>query len=619
MWTAPSVAVMKDGSCAIRGCEPCQVGNEAALSGLSGVPRGRLFGAGKSVNVCKGLFEGEVYGSIRPPEDFYFSAYAELLLYTATLFFLFELGELMSDYRALYRKWRPVDFDDVSGQRATTDILKYEVANNKLSHAYLFCGSRGTGKTSCAKILAKAVNCLAPINGNPCNKCEACRSIDSGIATDVIEMDAASNNGVGNVRDMKDEIAFTPAELKYRVYIIDEVHMMSGSAFNALLKTLEEPPSYVIFILATTEFNKLPTTIVSRCQRFDFRRMTTDVIVERLMKIAKAEDISLTEEGAGVIARAAEGGMRDAVSLLELCAGARKTIDAELVFSTVGRGNRSSVYSLIEHILAADYSKVYSVISDVVMLGSDLSVFWQELLDAYRDIMVVKSTSDAVNYLDLTDAEYEKLVRLSSSFTMARLLYHTSVLESTLGDLQRARESKRSVAEIAVTRMCDARLMSTPEALLERIEELESVVSRMRLGGISVSEAAPEKPQNKPGEIKNPVAAESTVTAASAGEPTTVQYSKWSRVVSGVETAKASIHSPLAKAVALKMSDGSFLIKVDAFFVKIISENRENMAILRGLIAECEGVGADSVSVKVVPKMAGETSTLADEIEKALK
>ena len=199
----------------------------------------------------------------------------------------------MSDYRALYRKWRPVDFDDVSGQDATTDILKYEVANNKLSHAYLFCGSRGTGKTSCAKILAKAVNCLDSKDGNPCNKCEACRSIDAGIATDVIEMDAASNNGVDNVRDMKDEIAFTPALLKYRVYIIDEVHMMSGSAFNALLKTLEEPPSYVIFILATTEFHKLPTTIVSRCQRFDFRRISTENIMARLKLIADNEGIAL--------------------------------------------------------------------------------------------------------------------------------------------------------------------------------------------------------------------------------------------------------------------------------------------------------------------------------------
>ena len=526
----------------------------------------------------------------------------------------------MSDYRALYRKWRPVDFDDVSGQKATTDILKYEVANNKLSHAYLFCGSRGTGKTSCAKILAKAVNCLSPINGNPCNKCDACRSIDMGVATDVIEMDAASNNGVGNVRDMKEEIAFTPAELKYRVYIIDEVHMMSSSAFNALLKTLEEPPSYVIFILATTEFNKLPTTIVSRCQRFDFRRMTTEVIVERLKKISIAEGIDLTDDGAGVIARAAEGGMRDAVSLLELCAGARKTIDSELVFATVGRGNRSSVYGLIESILNKDYTSVYSVISDVVMIGSDLSVFWQELIDAYRDIMVVKNTPNARNYLDLTDAEFEKLSSLASSFGMQKLIYHASILESTLSDLTRARESKRSIAEIALTRMCDARLTASPEALLERIEELESVVSRLKFGATSAPQPVAEAKSTTP--AAEPVSAKPSERSPASGvsviPDAAKPYSRWSRVVSGVETAKASMRSPLSKAVALDMGNGSFTIKVDPFFVKLISENAESMNIIRGLIAECEGKSSEEITVKVVAKESGDTATLADELENAI-
>ena len=521
----------------------------------------------------------------------------------------------MSDYRALYRKWRPVDFDDVSGQNATTDILKYEVANNKLSHAYLFCGSRGTGKTSCAKILAKAVNCLSPINGNPCNKCDACRSIDMGIATDVIEMDAASNNGVGNVRDMKEEIAFTPAEFKYRVYIIDEVHMMSSSAFNALLKTLEEPPSYVIFILATTEFNKLPTTIVSRCQRFDFRRMTTEVIVKRLMKIAGAEQIDLSTEGAEVIARAAEGGMRDAVSLLELCAGARKRIDAELVFETVGRGNRSSTYELIGSILNKDYAKVYSAVADIVSIGSDLTVFWQELIDAYRDVMVVKNTQNARGYLDLTDVEYEKLSSIASAFTMPKLIYHTTVLESTLADLARARESKRSIAEIALTRMCDARLTASPEALLERIEELESTVSRLKFGAIPIAESsAPVNNTASAPEKKEAPAAPAAPVESSAMTP----YSKWGRVVAGVETAKASMRSPLSKAVALAMPGGKFLIKLDSFFVKLIGENRESMAILKGLIAECEGKSPDEITVTVVPKERGEVATLADEIASAL-
>ncbi len=533
----------------------------------------------------------------------------------------------MSEYKALYRKWRPVDFDDVSGQKSITDILKYQVANDKISHAYLFCGSRGTGKTSCAKILAKAVNCHNPRNGNPCNECEACRAIDSGIATDVIEMDAASNNGVGNVRDMKDEISFTPADMKYRVYIIDEVHMMSGSAFNALLKTLEEPPQYVVFILATTEFHKLPTTIVSRCQRFDFRRMTTEVIVERLMKIAAAEGISLEADGASMIARVAEGGMRDAVSLLELCAGSRRTVNADLVFETVGRGNKSSAYALLGYLCNGDFDAVYSAVSDVVLKGADLSVFWQDIIDAYRDVLVVKNLSNSGNYLDLTDTEAARLKEIASAYTMPKLLYHVSVLESTLADLQRAGEAKRSVAEIALTKMCDARLEASTEALLLRIEELEKTVSRLKYSSVgAVSADTPQlNEEKKPiscstesSEKKRDDSVKSEQSSATQSRES-VPYTKWGRVAKGILGAKASIYSPISKAVALKEPDGTFTVKIDAFFVRIIADNAENMNLLRGVIAEVENTSADKVNIRVIPKSAGEAPTLADEIENALR
>ena len=522
----------------------------------------------------------------------------------------------MSSYRALYRKYRPVDFDDVVGQGPVTDILKYEVANGKLSHAYLFCGSRGTGKTSCAKILAKAVNCENPRNGNPCNECAACRSIDAGTATDVIEMDAASNNGVDKVRDMKDEIAFTPALLKYRVYIIDEVHMMSVSAFNALLKTLEEPPSYVIFILATTEFNKLPTTIVSRCQRFDFKRMTNDVLVGRLKKIAEKEGIDLADDGAAMLARAAEGGMRDAVSLLELCAGSRERIDSELVFRMIGRGNRQTVYGVVESILAKDYAAIYKAVDNIVMTGADLSVFWQELLDAYRDIAVVKNLKEPRGYLDLTDVEFDKLGELASKFTMAKLLYHVSVLEGTVSDLQRAKESKRSVAELALTKMCEAKLETSSEALLFRIEELEAAVSRLKFSSANVAqvESAPEKAPAHAAPNTEPKAAVNTERSA----PTESVYADWHRVVGAIETAKPAMYSPLSKAVAIKCSDGSFIIKVDPFFVKIISENSENISILRGIIAENEKLSPENIRVSIEPKRKGNVPNLADELERAI-
>ncbi len=523
----------------------------------------------------------------------------------------------MSDYRALYRKYRPVDFDDVCGQGAITDILKYQVDSGKISHAYLFCGSRGTGKTSCAKILAKAVNCENPRGGNPCNCCAACRSIDSGSATDVIEMDAASNNGVGNVRDMKDEIAFTPAELKYRVYIIDEVHMMSGSAFNALLKTLEEPPAYVVFILATTEFHKLPTTIVSRCQRYDFRRMTADVIINRLKKISELENIELTDGGAAMLARVAEGGMRDAVSLLELCSGSRKKIDEELVFTTVGRGSRASAYTVMEQLLSSSLTEVYGYLSDVIAKGSDISVFWGELIDAYRDLMVVKGSRISKSYLGLTDTEYERLRGIAEGVSTSQLIYHTTVLESTLADLQRAKESKRSIAEIALARLCDSRLTSTPEALISRIEELEREVSRLKLQGPAVQPSvAVSVPKQTEPRVERVTENEPPTPVSSAAKET--PYKSWGRVVSKIESLNPSIYTPLSRAVALVLADGSYLVKVDPFFVAIVADSPANIAMLKGAVAEVEGCEAGAVRLTVDPKGANETPTLADELDAAI-
>ena len=545
------------------------------------------------------------------------------------MLFIF-IGGCMSDYRALYRKWRPVDFDDVSGQDAITDILKYEVANNKLSHAYLFCGSRGTGKTTCAKILAKAVNCLNPKGGNPCNECEACRSIDAGIATDVIEMDAASNNGVDNVRDMKDEIAFTPALLKYRVYIIDEVHMMSGSAFNALLKTLEEPPSYVVFILATTEFHKLPTTIVSRCQRFDFRRISSENIMARLKHIASHENISLTDDGARVIARVSRGGMRDAVSLLELCAGSRKTVDERLVFETVGTGNRDSSYKLIEAILKQDYTSVYSTVNEVVMNSADISVFWQEIIDSYRDIMVVKNTERAKDYLDLTEVEYESLVKLAGEFTPARLAYHVSLLEGAMADMQRAFNSKRSIAEIALTRMCDARSSLSPESLALRVDELERELSMMKLGiGTKnrivndetnvkvlptvkiIEEKSEEKVDENP---KNDIKCEAEITkTATSTKP--VKYERWPYVVERIGELKTSLSVQFMKSQAYKKPDGTFLIRMNSFFAKKLAGSDADLSILRGILAEKENLPAEEIRVNIEPLDTSSIGDFSDEIE----
>ncbi len=528
----------------------------------------------------------------------------------------------MSDYKALYRKWRSVDFDDVYGQDGITDILKYEVDSNKLSHAYLFCGSRGTGKTSCAKILAKAVNCENPRNGNPCNSCEACRSIDAGIATDVIEMDAASNNGVDNVRDIKDEIAFTPAILKYRVYIIDEVHMMSPSAFNALLKTLEEPPAYVIFILATTEYHKLPTTIVSRCQRFDFKRISSENIIKRLNKISEAEGIELDQNGARVIARISRGGMRDAISLLELCAGAHRRIDDELVYATVGSGNRDSAYKVVEAILRSDYSALYSIIDEIVMKSGDISVFWQEIIDAYRDILVVKNASDARSYLDLTDAELETLTALAGKLSPAAASYHISLLEGALSNMQRAVNSQRSIAEITLTRMCDARNGINTESLAARIEALEKELSMLRLGVPTSREDARENiektvtvlPAKKERDISEPKA--QTDGGSSLKKP--ALYAKWGRVIEKIGELKRSLSVGFINSKTYCMPDGSFLIRMNPFFASKLSSDDADMMLLKGIIAECEGKSAKDIVIAIEPLDASHNGDFSDEIEDAI-
>lgn len=523
----------------------------------------------------------------------------------------------MSEYRALYRKWRPRDFDDVCGQNATTDILKYEVAQNKISHAYLFCGSRGTGKTSCAKILAKAVNCLNPKNGNPCNACEACISIESGRATDVIEMDAASNNGVDNVRDLKEEIAFMPAELKYRVYIIDEVHMMSGSAFNALLKTLEEPPHYVVFILATTELHKLPTTIVSRCQRFDFKRISTEVIMQRLFRIAQQERIELREDGARVIARASLGGMRDAVSLLELCAGSHKVVDSALVRATVGSGNRDAAYRILSALADGDFSKIYGIVSEVVLSGSDLSVFWQELLDAYRDMMVVKNYAEAKAYLDLTEDEYAALQSLGERFSMQKIYYHTSVLSAALADMQRAGESKRSVAEIALTRMCEPKLMATAEALAARLEQVERELSRMQISirAGTVPEKLSEQGNESPAQKENPPTVQKKESPTFAQKTESVRpYDKWGRVIARIGELKPSLSSKFIGA-SVECSERAFFITMRPFFAKSLSASAEDVTLVKGAFAEIEGCAVSEITLQIKEKSDGSTRAFAGDLQ----
>lgn len=380
-------------------------------------------------------------------------------------------------HKALYRKWRPKTFDEVCGQDHITSVLKYEIENSKFSHAYLFCGSRGTGKTTCAKILAKAVNCEHPVNGNPCGECEACRAIESGVATDVLEMDAASNNGVDAIRDIRDEVDYMPSMLKYKVYIVDEVHMLSTGAFNALLKTLEEPPAHVIFILATTELRKLPATIVSRCQHFEFRRIATDVLKKRLLYIAENEGIDLEPDAATILAKQALGGMRDAISLLELCSGTDGKITEESANESIGAQGREKTCELAVAIAKCDYDAIFASVDEAVKSAKDIIIFWQDLLSLYRDMLIMKTAKRPKEYLDLTDNEVELLSKISSLFSFETISYHCTILEDTLSMMMRMNSSRRITAEVALVKMCDKRLSQSPESVLARLADVEAKVN----------------------------------------------------------------------------------------------------------------------------------------------
>ena len=369
-------------------------------------------------------------------------------------------------YQALYRKWRPAFFDDVVGQEHITSILKSEVENGKLSHAYLFCGPRGTGKTTCAKIIAKAANCLSPENGNPCGKCEACLAIEAGTTTDVVEMDAASNNGVDSIRELRDGVVYTPADLKFRVYIIDEVHMLSISAFNALLKTLEEPPKHVLFILATTELHKIPATVLSRCQRFDFHRVALDAIVNRLRMVCAGEGITADTESLELIARLSQGGMRDSLNMLEYCAGDGGAITVDKAERLLGAASRTLLSALTNAVSAKDTARALAVIDEIHLSSRDIAVFWRELISFSRDMLIAVSTK-------MQGVKDEVLRASASAFSLPKLLYVLGIFMNAEADMQKNPSGARLYAEMALIRACDSSLSEDTSALLERISALE--------------------------------------------------------------------------------------------------------------------------------------------------
>ena len=389
-------------------------------------------------------------------------------------------------YRVLYRKWRPAVFTDVSGQEHITSTLQNEVSSGRLNHAYLFTGSRGTGKTTCAKILAKAVNCLNPQNGNPCGECEICKGIDDGSILDIVEMDAASNRKIDDIRQIIDEVQFKPAKCKYRVYIVDEVHMLTTEAFNALLKTLEEPPEHVIFILATTEVHKLPQTIRSRCQRFDFHRIPPKAISDRVEYVVSQENAEITESAALMLASVADGALRDALSLLDSCLAVSSHIDEEVVRNAAGLVSKTYLFELATAIINKNPTKSLEIIDRLYSESKDMARLCDELVEHFRALMLIKTIKNPRDILIMSDDEFEQAVTQSDYLSLADIVFYMDVLSRAYQRMGRG-TGDRTELEMALVKLSATELDGTVEALTARVTALEKAVKR----GITVNYAQP--------------------------------------------------------------------------------------------------------------------------------
>ena len=390
-------------------------------------------------------------------------------------------------YQALYRKYRPLTFSDVVGQEQVTKTLQKELTDGKTVHAYLFTGTRGTGKTSCAKILARAVNCQHAVNGDPCLECEQCKASLLDENTDIVEIDAASNNGVDSIRELRELINFAPANSKYRVYIIDEVHMLSSGAFNALLKTLEEPPAHVIFILATTEVHKLPATILSRCQRFDFRRIDSEKIAERIQYVAEKEGLTVTDDAATLIASVADGGMRDALSILDLCASNNKNIDENTVETVCAMAGNDYLIDLTDCLKQGDTEKALILIEELNNSSVDMLRLLSELTSHFRDLMIVKTVKGAKKPIVCSSKRMAALENQAEDFDIKEIICCLNILQETASKMQSG--NRRSQMELAVIKICNPTLSTDLDSLERRVAALEK--------GNNVRIISAAQPENK--------------------------------------------------------------------------------------------------------------------------
>ena len=515
---------------------------------------------------------------------------------------------MSNTYQALYRKWRPQTFSDVCGQDTVTKALKNELKTGRLSHAYLFTGCRGTGKTTCAKILAKAVNCLHPVDGDPCNECALCRGIDDGSVLDVTEIDAASNNGVDNIRDLREEVSFTPVNGTYRVYIIDEVHMLSAGAFNALLKTLEEPPAHVIFVLATTEVHKLPATILSRCQRFDFGRIAAESIAARLRHVAQEEGLTLTDGAAMLLARLADGALRDALSLLDQCAATGDAIDETHVTAVTGLAGQEILSALTNCIYTRDAAGALAQLDTLYQSAKDMERLCHEWVSYMRNLMVLCSMADPGELIVAAPDAIEQMRAQAAQLQLPLILHILETLQDTLGRLGGG-VSRRVEMEMAVLRLCDPRLDDSTAALLDRIAALESALKSgtpvsapaapAAAAPVPAPAAAPaEVPAIPDPPVPAPAAAPAEVPAipdppAPAAPADTDSgeerpFPQWGEVLAALQQSCPPLHSVLMDSSAL-LKDGKLIICTDNAMFKELFMMGNNKDLLMEAIRTVSG------------------------------
>lgn len=397
-------------------------------------------------------------------------------------------------YRALYREWRPQTFDDVVGQSHITTTLKNAIKNDRIAHAYLLCGTRGTGKTSTAKILAKAINCLAPIEGEPCNECEMCKNINKGTAIDVIELDAASHNSVDNIRDIIDDVQYPPQKAKYKVFIIDEVHMLSIGAVNAFLKTLEEPPSRVVFILATTDPQKLPITILSRCQRFDFKRISSENVFFRLKQITESLKIDIDDESIRLLARMSDGAMRDALSILDQAIAVNSKVMYDDLIDMLGITTNDSMISVIDNVISRDTENAIKIVNKLISDGKDINILIRDLITHMRNLLMTSVSNNLEDVLDMSMENIERLKEQSTRIRIEEIMRCINILQEA-EDGARGTKQGRIYLELALIKMCKIKYDTSIETVLGRINRLEE---RIASGDIEVSKEVNEVKKIKP-------------------------------------------------------------------------------------------------------------------------